>query len=696
MNNHPRKSNQGTTVSTLVSIIFVSAITAQAIFTPAGAAATFTVSNLNSGGPGSLHQAIADANAAAGADTVNVSVSGTIALTVALPSLSDSTGGTTISGNGLVLDGSKLFNGESGLELRSANNVVEDFTIINFPNSGIVIDGENAVGNTIRRNFIGTDGAAKLGNRRYGVLVSGSDNVIGGTDAGAGNVISANGFSGVFIDGMAATNNSVQGNFIGTDITGMLDLGNGFFGIIIGSLTSSNVIGGTTDSAANVISFNEADGIHIEMQPTAGNTIFRNSITSNSGSGILLEAGANNDMPAPVVTGVAPLTGTAPANATVEIFADDENEGRIFVASVIANATGQFSSGLDFSAYGGMNITATATDAEGNTSGFSAPFFVDPVEAPEAPEATDDPVDAPVEPDTTPVDEPVEPEVTEEIPVDTTTDTEDPTESDTAVSTPDSAVEEFDVDLCTATASFQGQLLQFRADFGLENNDLDGDGLDDEASLVLVAGIACFDGRSEVVEATLNAFEINLMLLDAEAMAADVATYRELLAVLLSVGEAMKSAVLTVLSDGGVVLENGYVTVACEDDVCMPAQVDGLTLSEGFDVFDAPSVSLNEVFVSAGDLDADGFLNEVEMANVLANGGGLEEYAVAAISPLLNGTESEIAAIADEIQAAGAVSCSGAIADFGGPANLMGDFGFIALVLALLVATKARKVKAAH
>src|SRR5262249_22736089 len=64
-----------------------------------------------------------------------------------------------------------------------------------------------------------------------GVYVSGANNTIGGTAAGAGNLLSGNTLDGVFVIGSSARNNVIQGNFIGTDVTGTQPLGNGGNGV---------------------------------------------------------------------------------------------------------------------------------------------------------------------------------------------------------------------------------------------------------------------------------------------------------------------------------------------------------------------------------------------------------------------------------------------------------------------------------
>ena len=85
-----------------------------------------------------------------------------------------------------------------------------------------------ATGNLVAGNFIGTDvtGTVALGNGADGVVIdtSASGNTIGGTTAAARNIISANADAGVEIHG--ANDNLVEGDYIGTDVTGTVALGN--------------------------------------------------------------------------------------------------------------------------------------------------------------------------------------------------------------------------------------------------------------------------------------------------------------------------------------------------------------------------------------------------------------------------------------------------------------------------------------
>ena len=105
--------------------------------------------------------------------------------------------------------------------------------------------------NAIQGNFIGTDvtGTTDLGNGAHGVLLlRATDSIVGGTEATSRNVISGNDYSGIQVqDGSA---NTIQGNLIGTDVTGTADLGNGSYGAYFYD-TTNNMVGGTGDGAGN-------------------------------------------------------------------------------------------------------------------------------------------------------------------------------------------------------------------------------------------------------------------------------------------------------------------------------------------------------------------------------------------------------------------------------------------------------------
>jgi parallel beta-helix repeat protein len=147
-----------------------------------------------------------------------------------------------------------------GLSLEPGSGGSEIFGLaIEGFDGGIRIDSDF---NLVAGNYIGTDasGALGLGNRD-GIDIGGNFETIGGTTSGAGNLISANIQSGVNIE-QGSNYNLVAGNYIGTDARGESGLGNGV-GIDIGG--NFETIGGTTSGAHNVISANTQSGVNIEQ-----------------------------------------------------------------------------------------------------------------------------------------------------------------------------------------------------------------------------------------------------------------------------------------------------------------------------------------------------------------------------------------------------------------------------------------------
>src|SRR5262249_54025112 len=120
-----------------------------------------------------------------------------------------------------------------------------------------------------------------------GVELQGSGNTIGGSAAGAGNIISGNLAGGIRINGTSS--NVVQGNFIGTDVTGTVALGNGGDGGLIANGATNNTIGGNVSGTRNIISGNSRDGIEITGSGTNNNWVAGNFIGTNAaGSAAIL------------------------------------------------------------------------------------------------------------------------------------------------------------------------------------------------------------------------------------------------------------------------------------------------------------------------------------------------------------------------------------------------------------------------
>ncbi|MCP4203245.1 MAG: CSLREA domain-containing protein [bacterium] len=222
------------------------------------------------GGDCTLREAINAANSMAGLDTIDFSGLSSGDQTIAVGAAPDFLGALPIVTDPLVLDGTTHPDGRveldgtaaglttNGLQINAGMSTVRGFVINRFsPFSGLVFSIGD--GNIAEGNLIGTDvtGMLDLGNGGNGVLLTESaGNTIGGTAAAARNVISGNEFPAISLSGIGATGNTVQGNFVGTDVTGDAALGNttNNLQIILGA--SSNTIGGTAAGAGNVISDN--------------------------------------------------------------------------------------------------------------------------------------------------------------------------------------------------------------------------------------------------------------------------------------------------------------------------------------------------------------------------------------------------------------------------------------------------------
>lgn len=208
----------------------------------------FTVTTLDSDGPGSLRQVILLANQTEGPQTITFQVTGLSRLLAELPPIDDATGGTTIDGvRQFTLSGELLHGTQDGITLRSANNVLRGLVIIRFPGNGVRIKGPNAVNNRVVNCFIGTDGATDMGNLQSGILIDdgASSNTIGGDIFGDRNTISGNSFSAITIE--SSTRNFIRGNFLGLNAAGSGFVANGGNGIhILVSSETNNTVGGET------------------------------------------------------------------------------------------------------------------------------------------------------------------------------------------------------------------------------------------------------------------------------------------------------------------------------------------------------------------------------------------------------------------------------------------------------------------
>jgi len=258
--------------------------------------ATFLVDNTNDSGFGSLRQAIVNANATPGTYTIDFFINSTgvpvIAPASPLPEIKNPVfiDGISQPGSGLVeISGAGAGQGADGLSISAGNSLVAGLAIVKFGGSGIRLTTRG--GNFIADDLIGTDssGASGLGNKGDAVTIVGApDNTIGGTALGSSNVISGNSGNGVAIIGSGASDNVVEGDFIGTNASGASAIANGQNGVYI-SDASDNTVGGVTSGAGDLISGNTDSGVYITTsQGTAianlieGDTIGANEAGNNT------------------------------------------------------------------------------------------------------------------------------------------------------------------------------------------------------------------------------------------------------------------------------------------------------------------------------------------------------------------------------------------------------------------------------
>ncbi len=201
--------------------------------------------------------------------------------------------GNVIQGNLIGLDATgtnSLGNGNAGIGVSSAaasqigGAVSGSRNVISANgNNGMFLIGTGTAGNVIQGNYIGTDqtGSLPRSNVQDGIVLQNvSGNQIGGSASGAGNLISGNNANATTSGnyGINLTNaawNVIQGNCIGTDATGTLNLSNSWSGIYMQN-ANSNQIGGGVAGAGNLISGNGRDGIY--MTNAAWNIIQGNFI----------------------------------------------------------------------------------------------------------------------------------------------------------------------------------------------------------------------------------------------------------------------------------------------------------------------------------------------------------------------------------------------------------------------------------
>jgi hypothetical protein len=276
------------------------------------------------------------------------------------------------NGNGIELWGN---NNTIGGTTAAARNIISGNLSVVHIAGGIdivpVAPG-GAQHNLVEGNYIGTDvtGTIALGGQAVGIGIAGAYNTIGGTTAAARNIISGNTLTGIDINSGEGSgfDNVVLGNYIGTDPSGTRAVPNNYWGIVLDA--NGNTIGGTLPGAGNVISGNGRSGVFIDSG--TGDTILSNSIFSNGSPGILLNSAnnANNNQAFPVLTSVFSSSSGTTITGTLQSVASTTFRIEFF-ANATADPSG-FGQGQTF--LGAVNVTTNSSGAGSFTFTLTTPL----------------------------------------------------------------------------------------------------------------------------------------------------------------------------------------------------------------------------------------------------------------------------------------------------------------------------------
>ena len=242
-----------------------------------------------------------------------------------------------------VFGGVRLLNSSGntiGGTTAAARNIISGNGAFAFIASGVILEG-SSTGNTVQGNYIGTNAAgdAALGNLGHGVEISASNNTIGGTAAGAGNIIAFNNVDGVAVDSGAG--NAIRGNSIHSNFSLAIDLAP--------DGPSANDIGDADAGGNNVQNF------PILTSALQGSTIVSGTLNSVANTTFALDFFANTGCNASTEAQRYLGSGTVATNGA---------------------GNGSFNITLTANSIAGESITATATDPNGNTSEVSACVLV--------------------------------------------------------------------------------------------------------------------------------------------------------------------------------------------------------------------------------------------------------------------------------------------------------------------------------
>jgi len=339
----------------------------------------------------------------------------------------------TINGSGTV-DASGILIGSSnnvirglsivgfpgpGLRIQGASNIIggartsgagpngQGLRISGNGSFGLEIRGTTSTANMVKGCWIGLDAAGTSAEANLaGILIQDGarGNTIGGAGSGEANVIGGNKFEGTTFSGSGTDDNVFVGNEVGiaavasstsssstvsrredSPIATRSAIGNGSAGLFLSRGTAGSKVGGDSDTDSNVVANNGGNGVEVRASGSRRNAAKKNRISKNKSGGIALFDNANDGITAPTFVSVTELTPTTSTlsraavrvaitgtststSGTVEIFNDSGSQGETFVTRATVSA-GTWSTEVDVSDV--LNITATLTDDNGNTSAFA-------------------------------------------------------------------------------------------------------------------------------------------------------------------------------------------------------------------------------------------------------------------------------------------------------------------------------------
>ncbi|MFQ3577137.1 MAG: T9SS type A sorting domain-containing protein, partial [Cytophagales bacterium] len=281
---------------------------------------------------------------------------------------------------GVGLDGvSEFQNSNHGIWSWNSNHFVIKNNIIstNVGNNRPVFDIQNRSNILVYNNQTPSQiiGNVVLGSRNAGIYVMSSSQLnIGGASANDGNSIQRSQSHGIYIT--ASQNIAINGNHIGTNSSGTVNLGNQRNGIYLDENSNNITIGLTRP---NQIAFNQLNGIEINSNTSRFNTIRFNKIFCNGQKGIKLSNQANENILPPIITNVSSpnqVSGEALPMARVDLYYIDSTcndcsgnpQGLTYIGFTTANGSGIWNYSGSISS---SKITATQTNASASTSEFS-------------------------------------------------------------------------------------------------------------------------------------------------------------------------------------------------------------------------------------------------------------------------------------------------------------------------------------